>query len=79
VWSRHRGPRHAIEYILRDGDSIKRVFGIIPVVYHHCSPALARVIERAARRPPSVVDPGVARRLGPEHRRDMLRQPFILE
>src|SRR5262245_12136631 len=37
--SRQCGRRDAIEYILRDGDAVKRIFGVVRVVDRDCAPA----------------------------------------
>src|SRR2546421_8132583 len=47
--SRHRGRRDAIEHILRDGDAVERVLGIVPVVDRDRGPAQAGGVARHRR------------------------------
>ena len=45
--SRHCGRCDAIEHILRDGDAVERVLGVVPVVDRDRSPTQARAQARA--------------------------------
>jgi len=47
--SQQCGRRDAIEHILRDGDALERVLGVVPVVNRDRGPAQARVVARHRR------------------------------
>jgi hypothetical protein len=47
--SRHCGRRDTIEPILRDGDAVERVLGVVPVVDRDHTPAQVRVVARHRR------------------------------
>ena len=47
--SRHCGRRNTIEYILRDGDAVERVLGVVPAVDRDHGPAQACVAARHRR------------------------------